>query len=552
MRLLKVLFRYSGGMVVWAVLLGACGGAAGALVLAVINSILGKAQAGLTLQGLWGFAALCLLVPLTRLASGLMLVSLGQRVVLDVRMQLSRQILAAPLRFLERVGSHRLTVALTDDLMAITQAVMVLPVVCINATLVAGSLVYLGWLSPRLLVGILFAIVLGVASYQLPLLASIRRMKRARALQDDLYKEFQALQLGNKELKLHRERRLSFLEGLRGKGESYRHSAITALAILHAAGSWGQLLLFLVIGGTLFTAPQMGIESPETLRGFVLVLLFLLGPLEVLLDAFPHFGRAGVAVRKVEDLGLSLEAEPAADPREPVVPPLRSWHCLQLDGVTHAYHSGGEEGDFLLGPLDLEFAPGEIVFLTGGNGSGKTTLAKLLTGLYTPGSGEVRLDGQIIRPEKLDWYRQHFSAVFVDFFLFDRLFARERVDLDHEASEYLVSLHLQGKVSVENGLLSTTELSQGQRKRLALLTAYLEDRPIYLFDEWAADQDPEFREMFYRQLLPGLQERGKTIFVVTHDDRYFQFADRVIKLEYGRVVSDVRIAQYEQASASET
>lgn len=546
MKLLKVLFHYSGTMVLWAILLGACGGAAGALVLAAINSVLGDPQTGLSPKEFWAFAALCLLVPLTRLASGLMLVILGQRVVLDIRMQLSRQILSAPLRILEQVGGPRLTVALTDDLQAITQAVMVLPVLCINTTLVAGCLAYLGWLSPRLLAGIVVAIAIGIASYQIPLTASLQRMRRARALQDDLYKEFQALQLGNKELKLHRERRRSFLEGLRAKGETHRHSAITALAILHAAGSWGQLLLLLVIGGLLFAAPRVGIESPEAVRGCALVLLFLLGPLEVLLDTFPALGRAGVAVRKVESLGLSLEAEPAADAREEA-PPLSAWRRLELSAVSHDYTSATGDESFQLGPLDLALDAGEIVFLTGGNGSGKTTLAKILTGLYRPSSGELRLDGHTVSPELLDWYRQHFSAVFVDFYLFESLLGLEAADLDRRAAEYLASLHLAGKLRVEDGRLSTTDLSQGQRKRLALLTAYLEDRPIYLFDEWTADQDPEFREVFYRQLLPELKSRGKTVFVVTHDDRYFHFADRVVKLEYGRVVSDVRISSREAA-----
>lgn len=94
------------------------------------------------------------------------------------------------------------------------------------------------------------------------------------------------------------------------------------------------------------------------------------------------------------------------------------------------------------------------------------------------------------------------------------------------------------KVQIVDGVFSTTSLSQGQRKRLALLIAYLEDRPIYLFDEWASDQDPFFRDIFYNQLLPSLKQRGKTVLVISHDDRYFHLADRVIKLDYGKVEYD--------------
>ena len=186
----------------------------------------------------------------------------------------------------------------------------------------------------------------------------------------------------------------------------------------------------------------------------------------------------------------------------------------------------------------MELVPGELVFVVGGNGSGKTTLGKLLVGLYTPESGEISLDGVAVGPENVEDYRQLFSAVFSDFYLFDRLLGLEAPNLDDRARGYLHMLQLAHKVSVRDGAFSTIDLSQGQRKRLALLTAYLEDRPVYLFDEWGADQDPIFREVFYRQFLPALRERGKTAIVISHDDRYFDVADRLIELEYGRVRSE--------------
>jgi putative ATP-binding cassette transporter len=148
---------------------------------------------------------------------------------------------------------------------------------------------------------------------------------------------------------------------------------------------------------------------------------------------------------------------------------------------------------FVLGALSLTFHPRELVFIVGGNGSGKSTFAKLITGLYIPETGEIRLNGKSITGQNLEWYRQHFSAVFSDFYLFERLLGLSSYDLNTQAQKYLQQLHLEHKVQVNDGVLSTIALSQGQRKRLALLTAYLEDRPFYLFDEWASDQDPFFR-----------------------------------------------------------
>ena len=186
----------------------------------------------------------------------------------------------------------------------------------------------------------------------------------------------------------------------------------------------------------------------------------------------------------------------------------------------------------------MTFYPRELIFIVGGNGSGKSTFAKLITGLYIPETGEIRLDGKSITDQNLEWYRQHFSAVFSDFYLFERLLGLSRYNLNTQAQKYLQQLHLDHKVQVNDGVLSTTALSQGQRKRLTLLTAYLEDRPFYLFDEWASDQDPFFRDIFYKQLLPDLKQRGKTVLVISHDDRYFHLADRVIKLDYGKIEYD--------------
>jgi putative ATP-binding cassette transporter len=209
-----------------------------------------------------------------------------------------------------------------------------------------------------------------------------------------------------------------------------------------------------------------------------------------------------------------------------------------LTGVTHSYRDQRDDNYFTLGPLQLAFAPGELVFLVGGNGSGKSTLAKIITGLYPPETGQIRLDGELIADRNRDSYRQLFSTVFSDAFVFDSLLGLEQANLDAQAGDYLVHLHLDHKVKIRDGVLSTTALSQGQRKRLALLAAYMEDRPFYLFDEWASDQDPQFKEIFYTQLLPELKDRGKAVLVITHDEKYFAVADRMIKLDYGRVVYD--------------
>jgi putative ATP-binding cassette transporter len=261
----------------------------------------------------------------------------------------------------------------------------------------------------------------------------------------------------------------------------------------------------------------------------------MMTPVASILNALPDIGRAHVALKKVEALELSLAAHTTeGDGSTPLPAPVSSWKRLEVLGVTYTYYREKEDRSFILGPADLTFRAGELVFLIGGNGSGKTTLAKLLVGLYVPEAGEIRWHGQSITDDNRESYRQHFSAVFSDFYLFDSLLGLDTVKLDIRARDYLVQLQLNHKVQVEDGRLSTLDLSQGQRKRLALLTAYLEDRSFYVFDEWAADQDPLFKQFFYLQLLPELQARDKTVLVITHDDQYFQMADRCLKLEEGK------------------
>ena len=107
--------------------------------------------------------------------------------------------------------------------------------------------------------------------------------------------------------------------------------------------------------------------------------------------------------------------------------------------------------------------------------------------------------------------------------------APQRVD------ELLQRMGISGKTAFREGRFSNILLSTGQRKRLALVVSYLEDKPVYVFDEVAADQDPGFRAYFYETLLPELKRAGKTVVMVSHDDRYFHAADRVLQMDYGRL-----------------
>jgi putative pyoverdin transport system ATP-binding/permease protein len=536
MKIIKFFFQHSRSSVLMSLTAGIVSGACNAALLAVINMGLKNTHASRNV--IWAFVGLCLLLPLTRYTAEILLSSLGQGALFRLRMQLCRQMLAAPLYHLEEIGPARLLTALTDDVPTITNAIGSIPLLCVNLALVVGCLVYMGTLSWILLTIVLGFMVFGIISYQLPILMVNNVFGQARKEANTLQSHFRALTQGTKELKIHHQRRQAFIaDSLEGTSGAIQRYNLAGFKIYAAAASWGQTLVFVVVGLIVFLLPHLRQITGPTLTAYAITLLYLMTPLQVVMNLLPQVSRANIALKTVRELGFTLVSKGSEEVAE-VGPATSDWDKLELRGVTRSYRREGEDESFVLGPVNLTLKPGELVFITGGNGSGKTTLAKLLMALYPPESGTIYFQNQPVGPENQEFYRQHFSAVFSDFFLFDQLLGLLGPELDEQARKYLEQLKLSNKVQIKEGKFSTTDLSQGQRKRLALLTAYLEDRPIYVFDEWAADQDPYFKNIFYTQLLPALKARNKTVLVISHDDRYYYVADRIIKLDDGQIVSD--------------
>lgn len=524
-------------MLAIAICTGFVSGISSASLIAIISLAVSQGSAASFQLAAWGFAGIAFIALITSIISQMTLIRLAQQAIFQLRLTLCQQILASELTHLEALGIPRLMATLTDDVQAVTDAVRLVPFLCIDLATVAGCLAYISWLSLQVLFLVCVLTVVALGSCQWLLRRGKRLLAKAREQQDTLFKHFRTVTEGTKELKLHYWRRQAFLqEDLQPTAATFRRYNVDGLTLFAVTASWGKLIFFFAVGFVLFALPNFMQLTAETLSGYVLTFTYLMLPMERLVNQLPILSRASIALEKIDALGLSLasSAERVSVPTD-----IRhSWQELSLQGVTHTYKGDREDSHFILGPVDLKLQPGELVFIVGGNGSGKSTLAKLITGLYIPEAGEIYLDGKRITSENREWYRQHFSAIFADFYLFDRLLGLDTPNLEAQAQAYLKQLRLDHKVKLVEGKLSTTALSQGQRKRLALLTAYLEDRPIYLFDEWAADQDPVFKELFYTELLGKLRDRGKAILVISHDDHYFHLANRIIKLDYGQVEYD--------------
>jgi putative ATP-binding cassette transporter len=383
----------------------------------------------------------------------------------------------------------------------------------------------------------------GIVGYELLAAKGLSRIRLARAGQDALVSHFRTMIGGFRELKSHQGRLSAFLDAsLEPTAEAVRDHNVAAATHFAAAGSWSQIAFFGVLGVLLFVLPALQEIPRPALAGTVLVVLYIMSPLDVILTWIPILSRARVSLLAIESLGVSIQAEEELSTAQVQTVSGSFRSALELQGVTYAYRHKSDQGraEFTLGPIDLILRPGEIVFLSGGNGSGKTTLVKLLAGFYAPDAGTIRLDGLPIAPESLGAYRQLFTVVFADGHLFPNLLGLDldTTRIDARAREILARLELDQLVRVENGVFSTIDLSQGQRKRLALLAAILEDRPVVVLDEWASNQDAHFKNIFYRELLPEWRARGKTLLVITHDDDFAPIADRVVRLDAGRLADD--------------
>ncbi|SFL03990.1 cyclic peptide export ABC transporter [Pseudomonas sp. NFACC46-3] len=485
-------------------------------------------------RGLLLFGGLLILLFISGVTSQWLLVQIGHRLVYQLRLRLVGKVLGTVLERIERLGSPRIYNALTKDVTTVATAFKQLPISLYNGLLLLAGLAYMAWLSMPFFFLTLGVIALGVGLDVL-LGRKVKTLMQAVRQQDDqLTEQFEAAIQGRCELGLSRERRhLLYERKLEPIARASLEASVRADTLWAVNLNWTTLLVFVLIGTLFFLGQGLGLLSQQVVVGYVLAIMFLRTPISMILDAIPAVIRGHVALQAIDALALG-ETVQFKTPAQAAQP----FGELRLSNVHYRYPGQSDEFAFELGPIDLSIRRGELIFIVGGNGSGKSTLAKLLTGLYVPTSGQVSLNGVVLDTHTSEWHREHFAAIFADFYLFADVLgeAGNHEGLEARVDHYLDRLGLAHKVEFAAGRLSTTALSQGQRKRLALLLLMMEGREVFLLDEWAADQDPVFRHVFYNELLPELKAAGKTVIAITHDDRYFDVADRVYRLDYGHLV----------------
>lgn len=536
MQIIKSLFQESKKLVFLSTLISLLSAISSTgLILMINETITGELAA--TLKNALLFVGLLLFTFLTGYGSQHALNVLSGKIVYELRMLLVARVLKTPLQQLEKLGGPKIYATFSSDVNAISAAYTFFPRVIFNFAIIIGGFSYLYYLSPVYLAFFLLALFFGIGGCQLILLKMEAVFALYREKEDSIFQHFNAMIEGAKELKQNNFRREKFYrEEVDNTAGMLQKLGVKRFNLLALAGNISKLLTFGIAGVMIYIANLIYPQDLSVSTGYVMTILFLAGPIAEVMESVLLIINGNVSLKKINSLELEEIADWHTIDFSLPNPPKVDWKQLSLKNISYEYSNENEKDSFSLGPINMELKAGEIIFMVGGNGSGKSTLAKLITGLYPPQAGEIYLDKEKIDREKSEWFQNHFSSIFFDFFLFENLIGTDKEPASLEkANHYLKRLELHEKVFLEDGKLSTTQLSQGQRKRLALLAAYMEDRPLYLFDEWAADQDPVFRNFFYNEILPELKQRGKTVIVISHDDRYFHMADQLFKLEYGSI-----------------
>lgn len=553
--MLLTLFSRFKLLILFASGLSALGAMAGVSMLAMIADVvaqLGEGKDDLKYPFIL-FVSFVFFVMGFRFFSQFLLIKLSSSVVYDIRKTLLKRIFATTYERIEQIGGNRIMAVMEADVSALSLGLLIIPQFIFNITTVVICLSYMAYISWQLFLVVVVLITIIVIGVRFALGYVHVHQEALREFEDVFFSHLKTLTSAGKEIHLNINRRRHFYSLLMlPLFKKMRQKTI--LAEIHLAGldAWVETLVIFVVGALVYGAhtffPGIGIQA---IVGFVLALLYVLDPLSGVIGAAGEINMVRVSLAKIERISLadatdfSLPLYEQID-RQPKISRFnvdQISYCypapdIQLDGEGQSNDSV-KHCQYSVGPISAEFRSGEITFLVGENGSGKSTFIKMLTGLYPLESGSICMDGKVVGKElSMHCYQSYYTAVFSDAYVFSHLLTPSgELAEDQSVNDVIKLLQLNSKVVSQDGILSSKDLSQGQRKRLALLTSLVEDAQICVYDEVAADQDPLFKQYFYTELLPELRAKGKIIIIISHDDEYFNIADQIIKFEGGRTIT---------------
>ncbi len=522
--------------------LGILSGLCSFLFINTVTSVLGQIIAGNftnTHEYLLIFVAIILLFIWIRRVLSVAIIRLSQTLFWDLRKQIVSLVLRSGY---QQLSARKTEVhsAIVSDVNMLTQASQSIIDFFTATVLMVVCFAYLATLS-LLLFGITLVVALtGIGIYRLRASMNVKNFQRSRALETSFQSSFNAILDGFKEL---------FMDPRKGKDifdhqvrpvstQAFDNNTKAYIGFLNNQITGYTLFYTLIAAILIYLNTALKIEVKYTVT-FVFTLLYLLGAINTIMVLLPVLVRARVSAGRLLELKDKLEREDSPVGAIIPGPPVIFKNALEQITISQlVYEYGATSQAFGIGPIDLEIRKGDVIFIYGGNGSGKTTFIHTLLGLRIPTGGEIRVNDIPVSQDLYPQYKAFYAVVFSDFYLFSELLGIDKPDLE-KWRYYLQLFELEDKVSIDDkGVFSTTALSTGQRKRLALIAALLEEKPLLVIDEWAADQDPHFRKKFYTEIIPLIRQTGITIIAITHDDRYYHCADKLFRMEYGKLIPE--------------
>jgi len=522
-----------------ALTVAALAGLANAAILAIINrgAAIASSDSGLVNFRLLLLFAICMTGFYLGKRFALIQSSVTVEHMLETRLvRVYDKIRHADLELVENLGRGELYTRISQDTGLISQSGLILVNAAQQTFVLSFCLLYILWLSRPAFVATVLLISLGIGFYLRHARSFGVLLTRLNEREAELVDSLANMVDGFKEIRLNRRKSDAVFAAFTSIAAAVRNIKIDTQISFCVDIMFSDVFFYTLLSVVVFLLPRLVPTYAAVVLMTTAAILFIIGPLQMVVQAQPVLERAKAALLNLYGLEEKLDAG-ISEPAEGEARDFSAFQSIALEdaGFTYAPRAGG--GGFAVGPATLRLRRGETVFLVGGNGSGKTTLLKMLTGLYLPQRGSIAVDGVRLSSANVQSYRELFTTVFSQFHLFDRFYGLEDVD-PARVEAVLRELELAGKTGFANGRFTDLNLSTGQRKRLALAVCLLEDKEIMVFDEWAADQDPHFRRHFYEVVLQQLKARGKTILAVTHDDRYWSHADRVIRMDFGAIVEE--------------
>lgn len=462
---------------------------------------------------------------------------IAEIIISKVRVRIADKIRKSELLFLENIGKAEIYTLITQNTNLVSESVVMIINASQSGIVLIFCLFYIAYLSKLAFFTTLIAISAAIFSFMLHRKAIDRELRATTVKETKFFELLYNTLDGFKELKMNSKKSDDYFGFLKKVANETEQIKIKTGFRFVIEIMFSQVFFYTLLAIVVFLLPKFDYITGSVLAKVTTAILFIIGPANMVVGAIPLVSRANIAVENIYSLEKRLDeaSKPYKTEMDLPVKKFESFNTIELQNVIFSYLDANNLPLFTLGELNMSVKQGEIIFIVGGNGSGKSSMMKLLSGLYYPSSGDIILDGTPIDKTTYTAYRELFSVIFGDFHLFDRLYGLDNID-ENQVAQLLKIMHLDKKTELIDKSFTNIILSTGQRKRLAMIVALLENRPVCLFDEWAADQDPIFREFFYTTLLQQMKKDKKTVIAVSHDDRYFHLADRVIKMEYGKFV----------------